>query len=420
MADPNSSELGTSELDPITSPPERRAASPQRPFAADEGADQLLDAEGPAEDEGEGDELFGGNYENDYRAIPHLDRYDAQPDGQAMLDDEQMDDDDDQGARIAAEADMNARDGRQGDGRMDQLMYDRDDEGAADRRRQRMMDAEGAADDEGEKIENIEDTKGYSLLEWVQKPEIRREIKLRFSNYLRTTCDANGHPIYKDKIKQMVMENKQSLEVDYKFLAKECHALAYFLPEVPTQVLEIFNEAASNLVMSTFPRYINIQKEIFVRICGLPLHEDINALRQLHLEQLIKTSGVVASTTGVLPQMRMIKYTCLKCGELLGPFMQGQNQEVRPGTCPQCQSYGPFEVNMEETVYQNYQRVALQESPSTVQVICSFNTLNHLKIRPVACPVPKTSSYSAIWWIRRDLATRLKSRAFTVTRTRDR
>ena len=64
-------------------------------------------------------------------------------------------------------------------------------------------------------------SKGYSLLEWVQKAEIRREIKLRFSNYLRTTCDANGHPIYKEKIKQMVMENKQSLEVDYKFLAKD-------------------------------------------------------------------------------------------------------------------------------------------------------------------------------------------------------
>ena len=67
MADPNSSELGTSELDPITSPPERRAASPHRPFADDEGAEQLLDAEGPAEDEGDGDELYGNNYENDYR-----------------------------------------------------------------------------------------------------------------------------------------------------------------------------------------------------------------------------------------------------------------------------------------------------------------------------------------------------------------
>ena len=46
-------------------------------------------------------------------------------------------------------------------------------------RRRDLRRGEDAADDEGEKIENIEDTKGFTLLEWVQKPEIRREIKLR-------------------------------------------------------------------------------------------------------------------------------------------------------------------------------------------------------------------------------------------------
>lgn len=284
-----------------------------------------------------------------------------------MLDDEDLDQLS-PGARAAAEREMRKRDRMGGRGGDADLLYDSDDDQAVRRPgRPGVRDGEDAADDEGDKIENIEDTKGFTLLEWVQKPEIRREIKLRFSEYLRTTRNDQGHPIYRDKIKQMVMENKQSLEVDYKLLAKECHALAYFLPEVPTQVLEIFNEAASQLVMSTFPRYSNIQDEIFVRICGLPLHEEINALRQLHLEQLIKTSGVVSSTTGVLPQMRMVKFTCLKCSEILGPFAQGQNQEIRPGTCPQCQSMGPFEVNMEETVYQNYQRVGLQESPATVQ-----------------------------------------------------
>ena len=65
---------------------------------------------------------------------------------------------------------------------------------------------------------------------------ILSDLSLRFSEYLRTTRDENDHPIYREKIKQMVMENKQSLEVDYQLLAKECHALAYFLPEVPTQV----------------------------------------------------------------------------------------------------------------------------------------------------------------------------------------
>lgn len=71
-------------------------------------------------------------------------------------------------------------------------------------------------------------------------------------------------------------------------------------------------------------------------------------LRQLHLNQLIRTSGVVTSCTGVLPQLSMVKYNCSKCSFILGPFFQSQNQEVKPGSCPECQSLGPFEINMEE------------------------------------------------------------------------
>ena len=70
--------------------------------------------------------------------------------------------------------------------------------------------------------------------------------------------------------------------------------------------------------------------------------------RQLHLNQLIRTNGVVTRTTGILPQLNMIKYDCLRCGYLLGPFYQRQDQEVRPGTCPECQASGPFEINMEK------------------------------------------------------------------------
>lgn len=70
--------------------------------------------------------------------------------------------------------------------------------------------------------------------------------------------------------------------------------------------------------------------------------------RQLHLNQLIRTSGVVTSCTGVLPQLSMVKYNCSKCNFVLGPFCQSQNQEVKPGSCPECQSAGPFEINMEE------------------------------------------------------------------------
>ena len=72
--------------------------------------------------------------------------------------------------------------------------------------------------------------------------------------------------------------------------------------------------------------------------------------RQLHVNQLIRTSGVVASCSGVMPQLSVIKFDCVKCGFVLGPFYQSQDKEVKPGTCPQCQSNGPFELNMEQVL----------------------------------------------------------------------
>ena len=70
--------------------------------------------------------------------------------------------------------------------------------------------------------------------------------------------------------------------------------------------------------------------------------------RQLHVNQLIRTCGVVTSSTGILPQLSMVKYDCQKCSFILGPFFQSPNQEVKPGSCPECQSRGPFEINMDQ------------------------------------------------------------------------
>merc|ERR1719145_218537 len=115
-----------------------------------------------------------------------------------------------------------------------------------------------------------------------------------------------------------------------------------------------------------FPKYETISKEIHVRITELPLVEELRSLRQLHLNQLIRTGGVVTASTGVLPQLSVIKYNCNKCNYVLGPFVQNQNQETKPGTCPECQSLGPFEINQEQTLYKNYQRITIQESPGKV------------------------------------------------------
>lgn len=52
--------------------------------------------------------------------------------------------------------------------------------------------------------------------------------------------------------------------------------------------------------------------------------------------------------SGVFPQLQQVKYDCNKCGMILGPFFQNSYSEVKVGSCPDCQSRGPFTVNVEQ------------------------------------------------------------------------
>lgn len=74
---------------------------------------------------------------------------------------------------------------------------------------------------------------------------------------------------------------------------------------------------------------------------NLPVH---HPNRNYHLNCLVKVSGVVTRRTGVFPQLRLVKYDCMKCGYVMGPFTQTSEQEVKPNACPNCSSKGPFQV----------------------------------------------------------------------------
>ena len=67
----------------------------------------------------------------------------------------------------------------------------------------------------------------------------RTECANRFKNFLRTYVDDRGHNLYREKIRSMCEQNLCSLEVDYNILAAECSVLAFFLPEAPTEMLQV-------------------------------------------------------------------------------------------------------------------------------------------------------------------------------------
>lgn len=79
---------------------------------------------------------------------------------------------------------------------------------------------------------------------------------------------------------------------------------------------------------------------------------------------MIRTGGVVTCATGVLPQLSLVKYDCVKCNFVLGPYIQSYDNEIKPGTCPECQSNGPFQINMEQVIYMYliYMKISLYQN----------------------------------------------------------
>ncbi len=330
-------------------------------------ADDVLDDE-----EDDGVDLFGNNFEKDY-----------EPKSDNAYDDVDIDEDDyegmDDAARRELEAQLDKRDARiRSQGRMPAaFMQDEDEDDGADlskqvRRRRHHYDEdedEDMMDDIMEdelSLDALQDVKATSLEEWIAKPAVQRGIKTAFKNFLTEYTDDAGNSVYGIAIRTLGEVNSESLEVSYDHLSTSKAILAYFLANAPSEMLKLFDEVAMEVVLYHYPDYERIHSEIHVRITELPVHYTLRQLRQSHLNCLVRVSGVVTRRSGVFPQLKYVKFDCTKCGITLGPFQQESNAEVRLSYCQMCQSRGPFTLNSEKTVYRNYQKLTLQESPGTV------------------------------------------------------
>ncbi|PNY25268.1 DNA helicase [Tolypocladium capitatum] len=318
-------------------------------------------------------DLFREGFEADYREREG-DIYEGEG-----IDDEGDFDDMDLGARRNLEAQLNRRDkevarrqripaaflpGDDEDGDVDLTAQPRRRRHHYDEDPDEAMDADVM--DEELSLEALGDVKASNLTEWVSAPPVQRTIKREFKAFLTSYTDASGSSVYGNRIRTLGEVNAESLEVSYEHLSETKAILAYFLANAPAEILKLFDEVAMDVVLLHYPDYERIHSEIHVRIFDLPVHYTLRQLRQSHLNCLVRVSGVVTRRSGVFPQLKYVKFDCSKCGITLGPFQQESNVEVKITFCQNCQSRGPFTLNSEKTVYRNYQKLTLQESPGTV------------------------------------------------------
>ncbi|KAI0596137.1 MCM-domain-containing protein [Biscogniauxia sp. FL1348] len=318
-------------------------------------------------------DLFREGFERDYREKDDNDAYEG-----IDLDDEGDYDEMNLGDRRRLEAQLNRRDREVARRRAPAaFLPDEDEDGDIDltaqpRRRRHhydedpddMMDQDIM--DEELSLEALQDVKASSLTDWVSQPAVQRTIKREFKAFLTEYTDESGSSVYGNRIRTLGEINAESLEVSYDHLSTSKAILAYFLANAPAEILALFDDVAMEVVLLHYPDYERIHSDIHVRIFDLPVHYTLRQLRQSHLNCLVRVSGVVTRRTGVFPQLKYVKFDCAKCHVTLGPFQQESNVEVKITFCQNCQSRGPFTLNSEKTVYRNYQKLTLQESPGTV------------------------------------------------------
>ena len=322
-----------------------------------------------------GIDLFADNFERDYKARED-DTY-----GGRDIDDEGDFDDMEITDRRQLEARLNRRDRELRKQRRLPNAYladdDDDDVPTGDltketrRRRHRYDEDQDDLDmdnmlDEELSLEALSDIKAASITDWVALPSVHRTIAREFKSFLTEYTDENGTSVYGNRIRTLGEVNAESLEVSFDHLAGHKSILAYFLANAPAEMLKIFDQVALDTTLLHYPDYERIHQEIHVRITDLPINYTLRQLRQSHLNCLVRVSGVVTRRSGVFPQLKYVKFDCTKCGTTLGPFPQDSNVEVKISFCQECQSRGPFTLNTEKTIYRNYQKLTLQESPGTV------------------------------------------------------
>jgi len=201
---------------------------------------------------------------------------------------------------------------------------------------------------------------------------------------LKTFKDVKGMFKYEDRIKQMIVERRKSIVVDYEDIVKFDVKLFELLIERPEEGLYAFSEAVRDIVREFDEEYASLVSRFTPRLSGLPTIITLRELSNEHINKLVMIEGILVRATP--PKQKMYKATyahILPTGEVHEfewppiPSDEIGDELERPAYCPLCKdiivsdrskgfSRGTFKLIVEKSKYRNWQKVVLQERPEEV------------------------------------------------------
>ena len=185
-----------------------------------------------------------------------------------------------------------------------------------------------------------------------------------FQEFLETFVDEKGEKYYHIEAQRMFDNKRATMYVNVKHIFKENFELIEPLIHHYHRYEPAIRKAVQNFLYSYHPEYAK-QKLFSVGFFNLYDIENIRGLKTNRLGKLVAVKGTVTKTTEVRPELVIGKFTCSVCNADCG-LVDQQFRFTEPKMCPSkaCNNRVDFELQREESLYVDWQKIKVQESAS--------------------------------------------------------
>ncbi len=222
--------------------------------------------------------------------------------------------------------------------------------------------------------------------EEVKRPSTAEPLQMLFTSFLKNFKDSRGRYKYRERVRDMIINEGKSLLIDYEDLLSFDPHLADLIEQDPDEALKALSESIRELVKDENPDYIEKVYKFYPRLSGWVKTEPIRNLRSEHINKLIQVEGIIVRATPPRQKLYKALYQhILPSGESHEfEWPPGEGEEVgqsldKPTYCPVCVSKelseeegsrkgyrGIFKLIPEKSKYRDWQMIVIQEKPEEI------------------------------------------------------
>ncbi len=191
------------------------------------------------------------------------------------------------------------------------------------------------------------------------------DIKGRFQSFIEDFTDKEGRLFYYDKIREMEREGVRSLKIAYNDLLVHDPKLAEEIVLNPEECIQVGEEILKSILAQTNPEYLERLNQVHLRIVDMTEKLPLRSLKTEHLGLLSCFEGIVIGVTDTKPMMIRANFRCVSCGERnqIVDFPEGIYNPPYQCRNEQCQRKGSLQLQLEKSVFIDWQKITLQERP---------------------------------------------------------